>query len=80
MKSVIVIDMHIRDERALEFLMKNSINGLVLVKTQDIADAVKCTKKTAIQIVKRLAGAGKIERKLGGKGRGDVNTYRIIAE
>lgn len=79
MGSVIIVDMHIRDSRALDFLIEKAKGkDSVAVNVSDVASAVSCSKKTAIAILKRLAGARKIEIERGGRGPGDSNVYRFI--
>lgn len=60
MSNIIWVDMHIRDERVLEWLKVMSKGGFCRVTHEQIAQQFGCHRNTAIAIVKRLRGANLI--------------------
>lgn len=62
MFSVIVTDdMHIRDERVLEFMRSKAVKNVIKISADEIATHFKCHANTARAILKRLREAGHIE-------------------
>lgn len=61
---IIQIDMHIRDERVLDYLRSMAHNHVARVTIRQIAETFKCTEKTANSILKRLRAAGRISIEL----------------
>jgi len=61
-----IIDMHIRDERALEILKSSLIPGTQFSSMEigDLAEILKCHRNTASAIIKRLQGAGYVRKDL----------------
>lgn len=59
--SIILDDMHIRDERALEWISRQSRNGTIELKRGQLAKQLGCHENTATAILRRLIGAGMIE-------------------
>ncbi len=57
---IIWVDMHIRDERVLEWLKDISKGSYCRVTHEQIAQKFGCHRNTAIAIVKRLKGANLI--------------------
>ena len=55
---IIEIDMHIRDERVLEYMRQRG--SRVEVKQEEIAAQFKCHRETVSRIMRRLQGAGHI--------------------
>lgn len=55
---IVMADMHIRDERVLEWVKARCEGGECRVKAHEIAEAFKCHPITARAIMKRLARAG----------------------
>lgn len=75
---IVIIDMHIRDERVLEWIKSQAHYGEAQVSGEKIAESFKCHPNTARAILKRLVSAQRIEvvtRKFQG---GFV--YRIVCE
>lgn len=62
-RGIIQIEMHYRDELVKEWLLKliAANGGELKITHQAIANHWGCTHKTALAIVHRLVGAGKIE-------------------
>ena len=52
---IVIIDMHIRDDRLLQWLSDN-----IDATYDDIADHFSCHRTTAIRMIKRLERAGYI--------------------
>lgn len=75
MNGIVWIDMHIRDERVLEWLSGRAAAGEVVITQQEIADQFRCHRHTARAILRRLVGAGYLECKQRARKLGYV--YRI---
>jgi len=74
--SIIVIDMHLRDERVFDFLKANAKHGYLKVSHETIAKQMKCHRHTAAAILSRLIGAGLVEIADHSARRGGL-TYRV---
>lgn len=60
--NIIIIDMYLRDQRALEWLAAHQgADGVVRVYHDELADHLRCHRNTVAAILKRLAGGGHIE-------------------
>jgi len=78
MHGIIQIDMHIRDERVLAFIVERAkqSGGWARLSHNAIADEFKCHRLTARAIVARLASARLIEIERAGKRGGYF--YKVI--
>ncbi|MCU0463209.1 MAG: hypothetical protein MUF38_01425 [Anaerolineae bacterium] len=67
---IAITDMHIRDERVLQWIKDETTRGRVKISHQTIADQFGCHINTAQRIVARLVAAGhlRIENPKGGRG------------
>ncbi len=59
MYNILAIDMHIRDERVLAWILEQRKSEMQ-IKASTIAKVFKCHENTAIRILNRLEGAEKI--------------------
>jgi len=60
MYTIMVVDMHIRDERVLEYIKARAKCDGVRLIHDDIASEFKCCRKTVVAITQRLKAAGLI--------------------
>lgn len=58
--NIVRIDMHIRDERLLEWLKLQNSEGIDRISSETIATEFKCHKYTALAMLKRLEQASYI--------------------
>lgn len=64
-----LIDMHLRDQRALAFLRTHAdASGYIQIRHQDVADHLGCHINTARAIVLRLVSAREISMETGRRG------------
>lgn len=72
---IVWIDMHIRDERLLEYLRKNNLSQ---IPADDMAQEFRCHPNTIRRMLKRLESAGyiRIHRKMCYRGY----TYEVIED
>lgn len=61
--SIVTLDMHIRDERTLDFIKQQAVDGELKISADTIAIVAKCHANTARAILLRLRRAGYIEVK-----------------
>jgi len=77
MITIVIADMHIRDERVLEWLRNRANGGSIQVSAYSVASAFGCHHKTAQAILRRLVASGHLQimsyRRTGGY------VYRIAA-
>jgi Mn-dependent DtxR family transcriptional regulator len=57
---ITLIDMHIRDERTLEYVRKRCAGGKARITQDQVAQVMKCHRNTALAILRRLERAGLI--------------------
>jgi len=77
MTMIMIVDMHIRDERVLQYIReraKDSREG-VLITHQEIANHFGCHRNTSLAIIHRLEGAGWIDVDKRSKRGGYLYTY-----
>jgi len=75
---IIIIDMYLRDQRALDWLATHRDAENVVYKYQsDLAAHLGCHRNTAAAILRRLAGGGHIEPI---KGTRKTIAYRLIQQ
>lgn len=60
-KGIVIDDMHIRDERVLEWLKRRLSDQRRRVTCAEISDKFGCHRNTALKIMHRLEGAGHIK-------------------
>lgn len=58
---IIFIDMHLRDERVLDWIKEKSKGKSIRLTHEDIAHEFKCHRQTALAIIKRLQQANLIQ-------------------
>lgn len=78
MKGILLIDMHDRDQRALNWLKSRTSSGAVQIPHEEIAAQMQCHRNTARAIVERLASAGLLEIDRLSKRGGYV--YRVVSK
>lgn len=61
MIGIIQIDMHLRDQRVLEWIKENAGNEPLQIAADEVAEHFKCHPNTSRAILQRLVGAGHIE-------------------
>lgn len=61
MNGIIQIDMHLRDQRVLEWIKQNAEDDLLRITADDVSTVFKCHPNTSRAIIQRLIGAGHID-------------------
>lgn len=61
MIGIIQIDMHLRDQRVLEWIKQNAGDEPLQIAAEDVSRQFKCHDNTSRAILHRLIGAGHIE-------------------